>query len=388
MSQDSAHALAETALARLLKAANRRDAGVGQRAALTGSALAEYRALRSLQDKEAFDAVLERAQACGAVRLTRPRGDASGFIERVDLLDTERLADMLGQPTHASLVAQAADMLQPCVQVFPALEDVLARWAALKTVRGDGPQHAAAWFDACRTIAYCREQGERDIPVRDASAQLFKDSKRIEALVPELDVLLAGDAAAPQRPDTQVLQEIGLFREPQPVRMAARLVVRRERVSALLDSPYGAFPPDTVLSLDGSPSRVLTIENQTTFHVQARRVCDSDVLCIYTAGMPSPAWGAMYQRLLASTPPGVPVSHWGDVDEGGFRIAAFVSRLAAAAGHRLEPWNMRPSDVPQSQRRPAASRTLKRMAKFARDAGWAELAGEIEQAGIVAEQEG
>ena len=60
MSQDSAHALAETTLARLLKAANRRDAGVGQRAALTGSALAEYRALRSLQDKEAFDAVLER----------------------------------------------------------------------------------------------------------------------------------------------------------------------------------------------------------------------------------------------------------------------------------------------------------------------------------------
>lgn len=388
MSQDSAHALAETALARLLKAANRREAGVGQRAALTGSALAEYRALRSLQDKEAFDAVLERAQACGAVRLTRPRGDASGFIERVDLLDTQRLADMQGQPTHASLVAQASDMLQPCVQAFPALVDVLARWAALKTARGDGPQHAAAWLDACRTIAYCREQGERDIPVRDASARLFKDSKRIEALTRELDVLLAGDIAAPQRPDAQVLQEIGLFREPQPVRMAARLVVHRERVSALLDSPYGAFPPDTVLGLEGSPSRVLTIENQTTFHVQARLLCDSDVLCIYTAGMPSPAWGAMYQRLLAGTPPGVPVSHWGDVDEGGFRIAAFVSRLAAAAGHRLEPWNMRPSDVPQSQRRSAASRTLQRMARFARDAGWGGLADEIAQAGIVAEQEG
>jgi hypothetical protein len=96
----------------------------------------------------------------------------------------------------------------------------------------------------------------------------------------------------------------------------------------------------------------------------------------------------MYQRLLAGTPPGVPVSHWGDVDEGGFRIAAFVSRLAAAAGHRLEPWSMRPSDVPQSQRRPAAPRTVQRMAKFARDAGWRELAYEIETTGIVAEQEG
>ena len=87
-------------------------------------------------------------------------------------------------------------------------------------------------------------------------------------------------------------------------------------------------------------------------------------------------------------PPGVSVSHWGDVDEGGFRIAAFVSRLAAAAGHHLEPWNMHPSDVPQSQRRPAAPRTLSCMARFARDAGWAALADEIKQAGIVAEQEG
>lgn len=96
----------------------------------------------------------------------------------------------------------------------------------------------------------------------------------------------------------------------------------------------------------------------------------------------------MYQRLLAGIPHDVPVSHWGDLDEGGFRIAAFVSRLAAETGHRLEPWNMRPSDVPQSQRRPATPRTVQRMAKFARDAGWGELADEIEKAGITAEQEG
>ena len=72
------------------------------------------------------------------------------------------------------------------------------------------------------------------------------------------------------------------------------MVVRRERGAFPLDRPYCALPPATVLGLESAPSRVLTIENLTTFHVWARQNCDSNVLCIYTAGMPSPAWRAMY----------------------------------------------------------------------------------------------
>ncbi|WP_088952662.1 Wadjet anti-phage system protein JetD domain-containing protein [Variovorax sp. HW608] len=65
------------------------------------------------------------------------------------------------------------------------------------------------------------------------------------------------------------------------------------------------------------PSQVLTIEDQTTFHVWAREHCDADVLCLYTAGMPSPAWRAMYLRLLSEFTAATPVLHWGDVDEAG-----------------------------------------------------------------------
>ena len=45
-----------------------------------------------------------------------------------------------------------------------------------------------------------------ETPVRDASARLFKDSKRIEALVPCLDVLLAASLEAEARPEGEVLQ--------------------------------------------------------------------------------------------------------------------------------------------------------------------------------------
>lgn len=143
--------------------------------------------------------------------------------------------------------------------------------------------------------------------MRDASARLFKDSKRIEALVPCLDLLLAGSLEAGARPEAEVLQELGLYREQQPARLAGDVVVRRKRGAFPLDRPYCALPASTVLGLDSAPSRVLTIENLTTFHVWARENCDSDVLCIYTAGMPSPAWREMYAKLLGGVPAGTPV---------------------------------------------------------------------------------
>ena len=104
--------------------------------------------------------------------------------------------------------------------------------------------------------------------------------------------------------------------------------------------------------------------------------------------MPSPAWRALYSRLLAGLPPDIPVYHWGDIDEGGFRIAALISRCAAASGHTLRPWKMRPAEIPATQHRPASAHTLAQMVKYARDAGWEDMVRELEDAGIVAEQEG
>ncbi|MDO9365652.1 MAG: DUF2220 family protein [Methylotenera sp.] len=100
------------------------------------------------------------------------------------------------------------------------------------------------------------------------------------------------------------------------------------------------LPATTIMSLASKPSMVLTIENQTTFHSEARRKCDEDVLLIYTAGMPNPPWRDMYARLLKSLPEGIPVYHWGDLDEGGFRIASVLASVAKEAGHILQPWQI------------------------------------------------
>lgn len=383
--------LARKALERLLKSADKHEAGAAvRRPALTDSALSEYRKLRSLKAKEDFEAVMAYAQAEGAIMVLRPRRDPEGLIERVELIDVIKLASILGKVPNTVRVHVARQALAARLGEHPVLNDVLSSWDKLKKVRGTGPD-AANWAMACDVIAHCRAQvalGATETPVRDASARLFKDSKRIESLVPCLDVLLAGNVEDDARPEAEVLQELGLYREPQPARLAGNIVVRRERGAFPLDCPYGALPPSTVLGLGSVPSQVLTIENQTTFHVWARQHCDSDVLCLYTAGMPSPAWRAMYLRLLSDLPVSTPVLHWGDIDEGGFRIAAFLSRCAAEAGHALLPWKMRPADVPESLRRQAPIRTLSQMVKYAGEAGWNNIAHELAEAKLVAEQEG
>ena len=384
--------LARKALERLLKSADKHEAGVAvRRPALTGAALSDYRALRSLKEKENFESAMAYGQAEGAIRVQRPRHDPQGLIERIELLDLGKLATLLGEVPHAHRVQTAKMTVSAYLEQFPVLADVLSSWERLKKVRGTGPDAAADWSDACNVIAYCRSHvaaGAMETPVRDASARLFKDSKRIEALVPCLDVLLAASLETEARPEGEVLQELGLYREQQPARLAGDVLVRRERGTFPLDRPYCALPASTVLGLDSAPSRVLTIENLTTFHVWARQNCDSDVLCIYTAGMPSPAWRAMYAKLLADVMVGTPVHHWGDVDEGGFRIAAVLSRCAAETGHTLLPWKMHPADVPETQRRPAPARTVVQMVKYASEAGWREIARELADAKIVAEQEG
>ena len=131
----------------------------------------------------------------------------------------------------------------------------------------------------------------------------------------------------------------------------------------------------------------MTIENLTTFHSEAKRHCDEDVLLIYTAGMPSPNWRNMYIRLLKSVPSAIPVLHWGDVDEGGFRIAATLARDALSAGHTLQPWKMHPDDVPADVRRTATPYVLGRIRHFAEAAGWAALGAAV-SAGFTLEQEG
>lgn len=203
----------------------------------------------------------------------------------------------------------------------------------------------------------------------------------------DADILLSGSIEDSPRAAAQVWQELGLFREEHPVLLAGHVHIARDRSTSLIDAPYMGLPAAAILRALSLVTEVITIENKTTFHSEAKRRQDDKVLLIYTAGMPSPAWRAMYRRLLESLPRTTPIYHWGDIDEGGFRIASTIAAVARVAGFSLQPYGMSPEDVPLKMRVRASARTLERIHHFACAAGWPELGQAMREAGFVAEQE-
>ncbi|PUE29427.1 hypothetical protein B9Z39_05000 [Limnohabitans sp. JirII-29] len=387
----SAGTIARDLLAKLLDSGNRHAAGVRARPpALTAMNLKPYSDLRSWQQKQECDEMFQAARDAGAVTLQRDKlNPKDGLIERIDLMDVQALARFLGRSTYVDQLAQTIGQLEPLKAEFPVILELIGRWTGMAKVRGLGPQDSGAWIDAAKTIRACaaRSQDAIAAPVREFSARLFRDSKRIEALTPQLDILLSGSVEESPRAAAQVWQELGLFREEHPVLLAGHVHIARDRSTGLIDMPYMGLPAATIQGVASTVIEVITIENKTTFHSEAKRRQDDKVLLIYTAGMPSPAWRAMYGRLLGRLPPTTPINHWGDVDEGGFRIASTIAAVARAAGFSLQPYRMSPDDVPLEMRVRASARTLERIHHFACAAGWPELGQAMREAEFVAEQE-
>src|SRR5690606_21024339 len=105
--------------------------------------------------------------------------------------------------------------------------------------------------------------------------------------------------------------------------------------------PYVGVAPRSVGGLTSAPAWVLTIENLTTFHLAAAALKGrQDGLVVFTGGMPSPAWVAGFIRLTGNLPHSTLFYHWGDIDVGGFRIAARLQEVAVPIGSSLQPWLM------------------------------------------------
>jgi hypothetical protein len=321
--------------------------------------------------REAFHAELRAAETQGAVRLTWGKhGGEDRRLERVQVHDIERLAQFLGLASHDATVRRAAEAFAPWLVDAPRLADVLERWRAGRVVRKMGPDGYAAFVDAAKVMAYMGGQVDEQ-PVRVASRRLFRNSKRIEALIGPLDVLCAETWPPPVNHREHVLARLGLRVSPLPFFLAGRGAVAL-RTSGLrsLAFEYLAVSPTEVVGFAGDPAWVLCVENLTTFGMAAREMGPTpEGLVLYTGGMPSPSWRRALQKVL-STLPQTPVFHWGDIDEGGFRIAAVIAQ--SIAPRPLLPWCMDPTDLVDCD--PGTALKRERMVQAARAAGWHALA--------------
>ena len=192
----SASTIANDLLTKLLHAGNKHAAGARARSpALTARHLQPYSDLRSWQQKQECDEAFLAAQDVGAVTLQRDKlNPKDGLIERIDLVDVQALARFLGHSTYADQLAQTIGQLEQLKAEFPVILEVIARWSSMAKVRKLDPQDSDTWIDAAKIIRACAARSQEAIaaPMREFSARLFLDSKRIEALTPQLDILLSG----------------------------------------------------------------------------------------------------------------------------------------------------------------------------------------------------
>jgi hypothetical protein len=266
---------------------------------------------------------------------------------------------------------------------------VLDVWARGRKVRGSGPEAAADLAEAVRAVESRQHDQHEERILRRESVRLFGDSKRLERLTPWLEILVTGELAASGLSKEDIWASLGLRREPQPMLVAGSGTARlRDGATVALVKPYLGLPVDAVEGIDTHARYLLTIENLASFHDAARHLPTTDGLLIYTAGMPSPAWRALYARILSTLPPDAQVYHWGDIDEGGYRIAATLASVVTEKP--LRPWLMSPRALTSELRArlpPPSAAVLKEMLRWATRAGWPEVVEELQRDPVLAEQE-
>lgn len=383
---------AQQALMRLLRSGERaRSQAKSETVSLpvTAAKCPEYTELRTLSEIEIFDAEIALAVRAGAIAAERERFGEHPRLLRLQLVSLERLGAHLGVDLLSAQVVQAAAQLVDSVPTFPIMQDVLDAWARGRQVRGHGPEVARDIADAAKAVLACRGDDTQERLLRRESVRIFRDSKRLEALSPWLDLLLTGELTASGLDNAQIWSALGLRREPQPVLVAGHGTAILPQTTIALCRPYLGLPVDAVRTIETQARYVLTIENLTSFHDAARAMPNGDVLLIYTGGMPSPAWRAFFARLLGSMPADCRLYHWGDIDEGGFRIAAQLAMVANADGRRLSPWLMSPQDfdIDALDAEAPSAACLKKMTYWADKAGWQQIASALQQTPIRIEQE-
>lgn len=387
--------VARSALEKLLRKAERAWAQQAEREhtlVFSEASFPEYFKLPLREDKSAVHAELRNAERSGAISIEwdRRAGD-DGQVTRIRLVDAGAIADHIGETPDWIHYERAEALLQPWLAI-PNIQFVLERWRAGKPVRSMSPERATDFVDASKVIEACQTiSSSEDVPIRRLSATLFSDSKRIESIGSALDVLTAESMDTPWRDFEDVFSGLGLVKLPQPVLIAGAGVIDLHDGTKLpIPKPYIGLAPQSIcrVTLSGDANYVLTVENLTTFHeIALEKAGEISGVVLYTGGMPSPAFQRVYQHCIESASPGrdrIRI-HWGDIDLGGFRIAACLARQHHS---KLDLWSMNPATYPNAPaRKQLSSDEIREISRIASKYGWESAAKHIAADGRAIEQE-
>jgi hypothetical protein len=305
----------------------------------------------SAQDE--FHRVLQDAERAGGIALERERLGrfTGGELARIRLIDADSLyrflvrvpANSIAETARQSLEASIADILKD--KFFEEIEEeAIAAWGGNKSFLGLTPMQVDKLAIVLRLTYGIIHLAGRDIDHRTFSRRTVKDSKalersegRVAQLLKRWNPELAGEEPREILEASGVVRRAHLLQIRGPLQVADGTLKIDGTGQAFIGLPWAAIRRATL----GRPvDYILTIENATSFWRYCTEIRGS-YLALLSDGFPA-------RDVLSSMMHLVDVArgkgenrlyHWGDIDAGGVRIAAYLedSFGAPIRLHQMSP---------------------------------------------------
>lgn len=304
---------------------------------ITDKRAPEYFADTSFPAREAIHAVLENAQAQGAVQLEWGTGAAEKDLKRIRLLEADRLAAFLGMERAADTAARLAQAIEPLIQNAPewlraVYSQALDKWQKGENALGYKADEVDTLSKLFRAALAVTRGEQQNLDLRRFSTRSVGDSKFIEKNESGLARLLRFDPTNVELQDLdskELFEALGLQKFTPPLFIKGPLAVTYSgaELDISVARPYLALSPDCVDSIElvCTPAYVLSIENLASYQRYTREISD-DAVVLYTGGFPGPAFRTFLVSLDTVTPDNISFFHWGDIDLGGLRIFECLAR--------------------------------------------------------------
>jgi Uncharacterized protein conserved in bacteria C-term(DUF2220) len=312
----------------------------------------------SAAERAAFDRLLADAERQGAISVVKGRGEARHLTERIRLQNATRLYEFLGRvPAHerarASVSLLRASVAPKHTDAVEARDSLIEGW-----LRGERPfsisldqtDQAIEFITALDVVLARDPMDRRDL--RTYSGQATGNTKLLERYASRIVSFLKqiGKIDA-DLSDNEAMASLGLEKFSQPVLMAGPVRIAGVDFASLV---YVGIPPEQAPAIEPAAAirSVITIENLASFNRHVREALQANDVAIYTGGFPSRAVaGAL---VAISRWPGITrIHHWGDIDEGGLRIALHLKSLLTipVLPHLMNPALARLYGVPAKMSR-------------------------------------
>ncbi|WP_458250540.1 Wadjet anti-phage system protein JetD domain-containing protein [Geobacter anodireducens] len=301
---------------------------------ITRARAPQYFAVTVMEEKEALHAGLQEAAAAGVVSLEWGKGYDAHILRRINLVDGPALARYLGVPLAATQADSARSILTSELSgkeewISNFVQYLLGRWSCNKKAVGLKPGDTNSARMLVRALEAVSVGRHRNLDLRTFSTREFGDSKVMEGMLSRFGAVWKRYNPTDLSKD-ELFETLGLVKFPHPLLLRGSVVVQLQGRALDCEGlyPYVGLPPQSILgvSAGNAPKFVLTIENLTSFNRYTAEILD-DGLVLYTSGFPSPGIADFLRLLDRAMPPSAQFFHWGDVDEGGLKIFAYIQGL-------------------------------------------------------------